>query len=351
MSVFQKLRKLTDSNKEDFLTELFAHCLAIDPVFRDMFLGLLSSESALKKNYPANGFPVIETQKYYSRFPPHHEERYPDIEISLPGTAIIIENKIDSGEGDGQLNDYANILSNKPEPNKVLVYLTAYPDEKKYNFLNKGVDFIQLRWQKIGELITSESKCGDFTRELKVYLKNERLMMKKFDYQDLAAINVFFSTAEKINSIIRDDIGNYFVKEKKLSKSNTYQPRITGKEYGFYYNYGRDFSICFGIASWWEDEHPRLFIKVRFLGNTPNNKNLSLRLFEALGGKESGWNRIEPVGFNEYMVEKTKRLLDFLGSDEQYQRQEIVRFYKDCIDDLDAQKGGFPEIFGNSSAE
>jgi hypothetical protein len=338
MSVFQKLRKLSDSNKEDFLTELFAHTLKSDVTFWRLFL------LKLPEKYRNQGIPIVETQKVYA-------SRRPDIEINLSETAIIIENKIDSGEGDGQLNDYANILSRKQVPNKLLVYLTAYRDEKNYDFTDKGVDFIQLRWQKIGEMITPESKCGDFASEMKVYLKNEHLMMKKFDYQDLAAINVFFSTAEKINSIIQDDVGSYFVREKKLSKSNTYLPKIGGKEYGFYYNYGRDFAIGFGLASWWEDEHPRLFVKIKFMGKTEKNRKLSVGLFEALGGKELGWNRVEPIGANECLVEKTERLLEFLGSDEQHQRQEIISFYKACIDEMEAQKGKFPEIFGNSISE
>lgn len=350
MSVFQKLRRLSDGAKEDFLTELFAHCLSADPVFWRLFCGLLPLKSG--KNYPVLGNPVVETQKYYARFPASHDERYPDIEINLPETVMIIENKIDSNERVRQLQDYAEILRLKEsKANKLLIYLTAYRDEKNYDFTDNGVDFIQLRWQKIGELITSESGCGDFAREMKVYLKNERLMMKKFDYQDLAAINVFFSTAEKINSILQDDIGSYFVKEKKLSKANTYLPRISGKEYGFYYNYGRDFAIGFGLASWWEDEHPRLIVKIRFMGKTQNQKKLSEKLLAAFGGEISGWHWVEPVGANEFLVEKTARLLEFLGSDEQHQRQEIIRFYKGCIDEMEAQKGGFPEIFGNSTPE
>ncbi|HOZ61874.1 MAG TPA: PD-(D/E)XK nuclease family protein, partial [Smithellaceae bacterium] len=286
MSVFQKLRKLSDNNKEDFLTELLAHTLKTDFAFWRLFL------LQLPEKYQKQGVPQVETQKVYA-------SRRPDIEINLPEMAIIIENKIDSREGEGQLSDYANILSRKEVPNKLLVYLTAHRDEKTYIFTDKEVDFIQIRWQKIGEMITPESKCGDFASEMKVYLKNEHLMMKKFDYQDLAAINVFFSTAEKINSIIQDDIGSYFVREKRLSKSNTYLPRIGGKEYGFYYNYGREFAIGFGLASWWEDEHPRLFVKIKFMGKTENNRRLSVGLFEALGSKEFGWNWVEPIGANE----------------------------------------------------
>ncbi len=344
MSVFQKLRKLSDSNKEDYLTELLAHCLATDPIFWEAFLVLLQVQPG--KTSPVLKNPVVETQKFYPKFSPHYQERYPDIEISLPDTVIIIENKIDSGEGDGQLPDYANILNHKRASNKILVYLTVYSDNKAYNFKELGVNFIPLRWQKVGEAITS--KCGDFTREMRTYLKNERLMMNKFDYQDLAAINVFFSTADKINSVIVDDINDYFVREKKLGKLNVFVPKIGGKEYGFYYNY-RDIAICFGVASWWEDGHPKLIVKAKFMGKTGAQKALSESFFNALQGK--GWYWIEPTGSKEFIVEKTRPLYEFLGFDEQRQRQEIIQFYKDCIDEMGAQQANFPQIFGNPTPD
>jgi hypothetical protein len=342
MSVFHKLRKLSDSNKEDFLTELFAHILKCDPIFREAFF------SKLPQEYRNQEIQSVETQKNYPVLPLHYPERRPDIEIHLSNAVIMIENKVESGEGLGQLPDYAKILSFKSEPNKMLIYITVYRDEKSYA-LPEGVKFTQFRWQEIGEMITSTPKCGDFANEMKVYLKKEKLMMKKFDYQDLAAINVFFSTAEKINHLFLDDIGPYFVNVKKMSTINTFQPKINGKEYSFNYNYGRLCIVSFGIESWLEDEHPRLFIRIAFLRQTDDQKRLSHSVHETLGGDLKDWKWM-PAGPN-YAVVKRERILDFLVKEEQNQRPEMVKFFTGCIDEMVVLKNDFPEIFGNPTPE
>lgn len=344
MSVFQKLKNLSDSaehnREEDFLTEIFAHSLAIDSTFRKAFFSKLPLE------FRKQEFQSIETQKIYPARFSYYSERRPDIEIQLSEGVIIIENKIKSEEREGQLTDYAKILSFKAEPYKLLIYLTVYRDEKPYNFAD-GVKFIQFRWQEVGDMITQH--CSDFAREMKVYLKSEKLMMKKFDYQDLAALNTFFSTAEKVNGIFRDDVGPYFVKEKKMSAYNTYQPRIEGKEYGFNYNYGKRCIISFGIESWLEDEHPRLFVRIGFLRQTDEQKALSEKVHHSLGGNSDNWEWL-PAGPN-YAVVKRKRILDFLLAEEQNQRPDMVRFFTSCIDEMEPLKVKFPEIFGNPTPD
>lgn len=341
MSVFQKLRSFSDHQKEDFLTELFAHALSCDPGFRSAFF------SKLPEEFRHQAFENIETQKVYPARNPEYPERRPDVEIHLTDGVIIIENKVDSGERVGQLEDYAKILSFKSEPNKLLVYLTVYRDEKIPG-LPGNVKFIQFRWQEIGEMITNPG-CGDFAIEMKRYLKNEKLMMKKFDYQDLAAINVFFSTAEKMNHLFLDDIGPYFVNVKKLSTINTFQPRIAGKEYAFNYNYGRLCIISFGMESWMDDEQPRLFARIAFLRQTDEQKLLSENVHRALGGDAQDW-RWMPAGPN-YAVVKRARLIDFLVKEDEEQRPAMLKFFVDSIDEMAVLKNNFPVIFGNATAE
>ena len=344
MSVFQKLRKISENpdsdREEDFLTEIFAHALKYDLVFKAAFF------SKLPKEYRNQEIQSLETQKVYPALGTHYSERRPDIEINLQDAVIIVENKVRSGEGKEQLSDYAKILNLKSDTNKLLVYITVYLDIKKHP-LPSGVDFVPLRWQEIGELISP--KCGDFAREMKVYLKSEKLMMKNFDYQDLAALNTFFSTAEKINGIFRDDVGPYFVREMKMHSFINNQPKIVGKEYCFNYNYGKKCTISFGIESWLEDEHPRLFIRIGFLRPSNDPKGLSDDVHKMLGGDVENWERL--LAGPNWAVVKRKRVLDFMVTDEQNQRSEIVKFFTDNIDKMEALKIKFPEIFGNPTPD
>jgi len=151
MSIFQKLRKLSEATnvnrEEDFLTEIFAHALKSDLVFRDAFF------LKLPKEFRNQEIQSIETQKVYPALDSHYKERRPDVEINLQDAVIIIENKVRRGEGKEQLPDYAKILDLKPDTNKLLVYITVYLDIKKHQFPEE-VGFIPLRWQEIGELIS-----------------------------------------------------------------------------------------------------------------------------------------------------------------------------------------------------
>ncbi len=52
-----------------------------------------------------------------------------------------------------------------------------------------------------------------------------------------------------------------------------------------------------------------------------------------------------------WAVVKRKRVLDFMVADEQNQRAEIVKFFTDNIDKMEALKIKFPEIFGNPTPD
>ncbi|MGV2389966.1 MAG UNVERIFIED_CONTAM: hypothetical protein LVR29_21990 [Microcystis novacekii LVE1205-3] len=79
-----------------------------------------------------------------------------------------------------------------------------------YEISHEGIDFVSLRWHDVGELISPI--CGDFAKEMNVYLKSGKLIMNNFDSKDLEVLDTLFSTVEKINSIFRDDVSRYFVR-------------------------------------------------------------------------------------------------------------------------------------------
>ncbi len=317
--------------EEDFLTEIFAYTLKTDLVFREAFF------SQLPVKYSDKKFLNIQTQKIYP-------ERRPDIEINLEDAVIIIENKVGSEEGREQLPDYAKILRSKTVGNKLLVYITAYRDTK---ISHEGIDFVTLRWHDIGELVSP--KCGDFAKEMNVYLKSEKLIMNNFDSKDLEVLGTLFSTVEKINSIFRDDVSRYFVREMKMHSFINNQPNIEGKEYRFSYNYGKKFTISFGVEAWSEEDGPKCFIRIGFLRQLEDPRSLSEKVHNKLGGNTGNWELLS-IG-PDWVVVNRKPLLDLMISDEKNQREKICNYFFENIDKIAELKTEFPEIFGNPTLE
>jgi hypothetical protein len=339
---FQKLRTLGNSDKEDYLTEIFAFALEIDSEFRTNFLKLLPIEFSEYEMFS------IQTQVEYQI---DSKVRRPDIEINLGNSIIIIECKIDSEERDKQLLDYSNILINKHQSQKLLIYLTFKNDTKdfisiKEALLERGIDknkvdelkFKQLRFFDIANAITNH--CNSITKELKQYLFKEKLVMEKFGYEDMIALKTFFETSKKMNSILLDEITNDFV-NKGLSKYATRQPTIWNNEYIIVYNYGKkNCNIALGFGNWW-GEHPCLFVRLYMPKNVTNAEIVTKELKTKL--KSDRWKfKQNDSGF---LVETTKKMLDLLGENDLNQRQGIIDFFKNCIDDLLKIKADFPQIF------
>ncbi|MFM2337270.1 MAG: hypothetical protein RL115_463, partial [Bacteroidota bacterium] len=111
-SVFSKIysyreRENKDS-KENFLIEIFAHCLLADKKLFSDFLDLLELQADKEAS--------IKTQSTY-------EFGRPDIEINLPSTntCILVECKIEHFERANQLEDYKKILAGKKVASRHLV--------------------------------------------------------------------------------------------------------------------------------------------------------------------------------------------------------------------------------------
>ena len=101
--------------------------------------------------------------------------RRPDIWIEAIDAShgchwIIVENKIDSGEGENQLQDYAKILEEAQGlKSRTLVYITKYSSES--GFRDDGtVNFKSLRWPKVYDFLQNELQNSTDGGELAVEL-------------------------------------------------------------------------------------------------------------------------------------------------------------------------------------
>lgn len=320
---FQKLRKLGDSNKEDYLTEIFAFALQNDSIFWNNFLKLLSKE--LGEQNP----PFIKTQVHYQ-----NEKRRPDIEIDIGNIFIIIECKLGAEEGDEQLDDYAEILSAKVGyDKKMLIYLTLKHDKKSKEY--KGIVFKQLRWFDIASTITD--KCDLVTKELKQYLFKEKIVMEKFGYEDIVSFKMFIDTAQKMNDILNETSKE--VKDKKLHKYNNFRPALEYKEYIIRFVFNDKCDLCFGFGYWW-NEHPRLLVRLYI--PLANAKTVAEDIKCKLNNEK--WNSVP--NRSGYIVETSKELAEVLLYDEITQRKKIIDFFFESIKSLKGIKSDFPQVFG-----
>ena len=198
-SVFSKLysyreRENKDS-KENYLIEIFGHCLLTDKKLCADFLELLDLE--LENDFS------IKTQTIY-------DYGRPDLEINLldSKTCILIECKIEHFERENQLEDYKKILLEKNVRNRHLVYLTKYYEHRDND--NKQINFDLLKWSDIYNLIDNQNT--PITQELKNYIKDENMAeSKNFNYNDITSLMNITGTIRKMDEVL-DSIKDYYEK-------------------------------------------------------------------------------------------------------------------------------------------
>lgn len=330
-SIFSKIYSYRErenkNSKENFIVEIFAHCLQTDKKLFNEFLELLDIKTDADTN--------IKTQSIY-------EFGRPDIEINIPSTktCILIECKIEHFERPNQLEDYKKILVSKNNTKRHLVYLTKYYDFRENH--NRKINFHLLKWFDIFETINEENTT--ITQELKSFIKDENMSeSKNFTYNDLAALKNITGTIRKMDEVL-DGIKEYY--ESKigvLSKDSARSTRLKDEWYSTFQGFGNstthNFSISFGYIWWWDNE---IYVGSRvYLSTADKYKKTDyyLKLFKR-GLKNWEFEEFDNcVTFGDY-----KPIAQFI-IDEEEQIPAMVAFLKNGVDKLETLKKIDPKIF------
>jgi len=329
-SIYSKIysyreRKNKDA-KENFLIEIFAHCLQTDEkLLLDFFdlLGLDTDEEIL-----------IKTQATY-------EYGRPDIEINIPAskTCILIECKIEHFERPNQLEDYKKILQEKNISNRHLVYLTKYYDFRENN--NKSINLHLFKWLDIYQTIDENNT--ELSQELKSYLKDENMdESKNFNYTDLTVLKNAAGTIRKMNEVI-DGVKEYY--ERKIgpfSKESSRSTRLKEEWYVATHSVGQPYKFEVEIGfMWWWDEQVYLGIRI-YLPTAEKFKNTNnyLNLFKK---HLKGWE-FEDDYEKCYIFGKYQPVGQFM-IDEEEQVPAMVQYLRGITDELEALKKIDPKIF------
>ncbi len=270
--LFKKLYDLRlNSEKhqtEDYLTEIFAHCLRQDATLLKAFLKEFDIlPKATIKDYK------IETQKTYSKLNCHDSDSRPDIVISNDNTVIFFENKINSPEGFEQLKRYAEQLDNLQETNKSLVYITKHYDPKSkveiFKCCNNTIKFREIRWYEIFNFLKKQQSLlekrpsSEIVKELIIYMKQTNLSMNiKFEETDIPTLknfsNIMKMMDETINVATKDikknhnSVLNFSLKKNKFFNNSRYAYESSAKH-----------GLVVSVGYWFiEDDYPNVQIEI-----------------------------------------------------------------------------------------
>lgn len=164
--IFQYRQREQRTPREDYFTETFVAVIEKCDELRIALAAWLAEVEGIRSVR-------IETQRRFTVADSGNPRR-PDIWMEANDAQdarhwIIVENKIDSGEGENQLADYAKILKARPESgSSTLVYLTKYSSATD-SFSDEGVRFKHLRWSKVYDFL-QEHKGVKNHRELVIEL-------------------------------------------------------------------------------------------------------------------------------------------------------------------------------------
>jgi hypothetical protein len=247
-SLFQNLYKFRETEKihqkENFLTEIFAHCLNSDKEFLCKFLNEI-------------GYPKEPTSVSCSTQHTALEWGRPDIKLKLSDdTLILIECKIGASLGNNQLERYAEYATKQAVPNKFLVLISR--DYMVCPGINNNVKFKAMRWFEIYSLLSPTK--NELIREFANYLNAERMSTKiKFQLKELKAIQDILATKAKMDeflAIIETSMKEYgytnIQLDNSLAKSGDYGKQAKFGEgllwIGFYqYEDHEEVNICVSL--------------------------------------------------------------------------------------------------------
>lgn len=329
-SVFSKIysyreRENCDS-KENFLTEIFAHCLATDERLFTKFLNLLDLQTDKEAS--------IKTQSTY-------EFGRPDIEINLPATntCILIECKIEHFERANQLDDYKKILTGKKVSSRHLVYLTKYYDFKENT--NKSINLHLIKWSEIYQIIDETNT--ELSQELQSYLKDENMEeSKNFNYTDLTVLQNAAGTIRKMNEVI-DGIKEYFEKKIGLfSKESSRSTRLKDEWYVATHSVGQPykFEIEIGFIWWWDEE---VYVGMRIYLPLADKYKSSEQYCSLFKKHLKDWE-FEDDSEKCYIFGKYEPVGQFI-IDEEEQVIAMIEYLRGITDELEALKKVDPKIF------
>lgn len=201
--MFQSLLKLYKNNPnktpfEDFNTEIFAGILSLFPEvleeFTKTFLEIPEDKYQIKTQFPKK----------------LKEDTNCIVDFVLEGKENIcfIENKVESTEGDRQLERYGKALNLYPNLKKHLVYCTKYSEPKDDKFGDE-INFKQFKWYEIAKFLKQYNENQLIKNYIEFLKINKMEQDNTFKIENLLAL-------ENLNKSI--EIAEFHIDNEKVKK-------------------------------------------------------------------------------------------------------------------------------------
>lgn len=205
-------KKNKDSGKtplEDYTTEIIVGLLKSNNYMLDDFVNDILEISG-------DSFRIESQRKFYLK---NDIDCIVDIVIENEDIICFLENKVNSTEGNRQLERYGKVLDSifkEEKKNIYLRYCTKYYDKKNIN----NIDFKQFRWMDVYRFLKKYEEC-EIVKEILEFMRSEEMSSAgEFDFQDMIVLSNINYTFSKINECF-DNVRVIFKEILGISKQTS----------------------------------------------------------------------------------------------------------------------------------
>lgn len=346
--LFRKLFQLQLNTKndpiEDYLTEIFCHCLIQNSDLLNNFLHYFSIY------YPEaeEVFEVLTTQYSLDSLESHHSGSRLDMVLIYENSTIFFENKINSIEGYEQLKRYAEHLDKLETDKKCLVYITKNHESKTKAKIIENcktqVDFVNIRWFQIFNFLKAY-KNNPLVFELLKFLKEIKLSMNnQFTPSDLIALSNFSNVHQLMKETMSGDVKKNFKKISGSIKKESSMMTELRKHDRYIYTSDQNYKVWTGLGYWMnsnnEKEYPEVGIVVEVAPSSEKRKEV-VTAFRELSENSKKWNSYSLNNDNAWAgVHLRRSLQSFLSSKNQI--IDIQQYFMDSIKELETIFNQYP---------
>jgi hypothetical protein len=341
-TLFRLKLKTSRDPLEDYLTEIFAHCLRNNNKVWDEFIRAYLPD--LKEELLS-----LRTQLSFQSLEGHISGSKPDMIAFTENGAIFIENKIASLEGNKQLRRYADHLkSQKSKHKKYLIYITRDHDPKDEKELDsrptEHFQFIQIRWY---ELFNTLKKIdGDqIVNEMLLFMNQINIAMNnQFSPADLITLSNFVNVKKMMDESMGGKVNEYFSRFGKNKKET-----VSGGSFdhvGRYILKIQGGNMWIGLGFWLESNEPREYLEVKVqieISDKAADWAAKASSLQTISSNMEGWGTYNlNVPKSWAGIYRAKSLQQIISTEDHI--AEIQRFFLDALSDVEKMRAQHPEL-------
>jgi hypothetical protein len=209
--LFRYLPTEKSSPLENYLTEIFAYLLKKSEAFKSNFFGLIGIGEAEINTISEND---IQTQVV-------KKDNTFDILISNDNLEIIIENKVESEFGKGQMEKYRKYLNSIEKKLTQLVTITKSPEYEGLDYADCKITWYEIYKKLLEDKMISnyEERYIDYFLSLKNFLREKDMGIEKITWEIARGIEAEKNLINQIDLVFNELAGKEFKEFVRIKAS------------------------------------------------------------------------------------------------------------------------------------